>query len=655
MKYKYPEIRKSDLVEDRFGYKLKAPYTWLRDTKDPEVLDFTRRENEFTDQWFDEDEVNAMIEKLTAEHVPEHPFSISPWKDGYIATESHEGNYSIISLNENFEKTETLFKRYDLPERTPFGADPCPVNEDILAIMAQVDGAPRPDNIIYDFANSKIRKILPMTFSGVWSKKKEVFYSPSTKTEGSSSKTFIQKYDVKSDTLEEVFTFDGNAIFGSTYCSADGKMIIFSFAANYSQEYFFAYDEETGMITPINEESPLMIAYVDSIAGKHYFVSFEEDPHGKLITIPFGKDISASEIIYEEKEAFIESGFAVNGKIFLFKSKDGAARLYSLSDEKDVDFPDQIISLSLNGDDHNGKILAYDSFTSSPKLFSFDGRDVKTVLGKEENNDDLEVELLFAESVEDKTPIPYYLVHRKDARKDRNNRALIYGYGGYNASMPPWSTEAVSQTNIRSWVTNGGIYVHCLLRGGNEYGSTWHEQGMGLKKKNCYYDFIGIAEQIIADGWTKPEKIAISGCSNGGLLMSALVTMRPDLWGCVIDSVPHTDMIHFADDDRGPMYITEYGDPKGSKEEFEYLLSYSPVHNVKDVAYPAVYIQTGECDNNVPPYHGKSFAATLQEHNQSDNPILLRVLKLGSHDRGQGDVFWRTIAEMHVFMEKNLK
>ena len=137
--------------------------------------------------------------------------------------------------------------------------------------------------------------------------------------------------------------------------------------------------------------------------------------------------------------------------------------------------------------------------------------------------------------------------------------------------------------------------------------------------------------------------------------MSTLVTMRPDLWGCVIDSVPHTDMIHFADDDRGPMYITEYGDPNNSEEEYLYLLSYSPVHNVKDVSYPATYIQTGECDNNVPPYHGKSFAATMQEHNQSDNPILLRVLELGSHDRGQGDVFWRTVAEMHVFMEKNLK
>ena len=159
---------------------------------------------------------------------------------------------------------------------------------------------------------------------------------------------------------------------------------------------------------------------------------------------------------------------------------------------------------------------------------------------------------------------------------------------------------------------------------------------------------------VIAAGWTKPGRITISGASNGGLLMSTLVTMRPDLWGCVIDSVPHTDMIHFSEDDRGPMYVTEYGNPRDSKEMFEYLLSYSPYHNVKPVEYPWVYVQTGELDNNVPPYHGKKFAARMQAENRSDNPILLRVLAEGSHDRGKGEVYWRTIAEMQLFMKHAL-
>lgn len=134
--------------------------------------------------------------------------------------------------------------------------------------------------------------------------------------------------------------------------------------------------------------------------------------------------------------------------------------------------------------------------------------------------------------------------------------------------------------------------------------------------------------------------------------MSALVTMRPDLFGCVIDSVPHTDIIHFVEDDREPMYITEYGNPRESEEMFSYLLSYSPYHNVRKTEYPPFYIQTGECDNNVPPYHGEKFAARLQELNQSENPILLRVLEKGSHDRGSGEAYWKTIAEMQLFVDK---
>jgi prolyl oligopeptidase len=226
----------------------------------------------------------------------------------------------------------------------------------------------------------------------------------------------------------------------------------------------------------------------------------------------------------------------------------------------------------------------------------------------------------------------------------------MYAYGGYNNAMPPSYHNFFVGLDIVDWVKEGNMYVNINIRGGNEYGEKWHTDGYKLKKKNCYYDFIGVSEGLIKDNYTKPENIAICGGSNGGLLMCALLTMRPDLWGCVIASVPHTDMISFAKDDRGPMYITEYGDPE-DKEQFDYFLTYSPFHNIKKVNYPPIYIQTGECDNNVPPYHGKKMAARLQQYNTSDNPILLRVLEKGSHDRGKGEVFIQTISEMQTFIE----
>lgn len=655
MKYEYPKCRKSDLIEDHFGIPLAAPYTWLRDKDDPEVLDYTARQNAFTDSWFSKEEIEAMKAELKAAYKPELPRGLSPWKDGFLASVSHEGNYSIVQLDRNLKTIKTLFRRYDLPERTPFHAEACPLDDNILAIMAQIDAAPRPDNIIYDYEKQEILCILPITFSGVWSKNRKAFYSPTTTVSEDKTQTTIQRWDGEANTVTDILTYPGNSIFGNTAVSEDGKMFIFSFSMNYSEDVFYAYEEETGKLTVLNENEPMELKYIDSMNGNHYFISLKGNDHGSMIAVPFGKTIAEAETVYTEKTAYLKEGFSINGRIFLQAEETAASKLIDPQNGKEVPLPDPVGSLSMTGKDGTCKLFSFETFTERPKILSFDGSSFETKLGEDQAHDDIAVDLLFADSKEDGEKIPYYLVHLKDAENDGQRPALMYGYGGYNISMPPWSAEMVSGTDIAAWVRNDGIYVHCLLRGGAEYGPAWHDAGMGMKKKNCYYDFIGIAEKVMQDGWTCPAKTAISGCSNGGLLMSTLVTMRPDLWGCVIDSVPHTDMIHFAKDDRGAMYVTEYGDPYHSKEEFEYLLSYSPVHNVRPAAYPPVYIQTGECDNNVPPYHGKSFAAMMQENNTSDNPVLLRVLKYGSHDRGQGEVYWQTISEMHVFMKKALK
>lgn len=652
-KYQYPTCRKSNLVENHFGYKLPCPYTWLRNTNDPEVLDFTKRENEFTDAWFNSDEVNQKIEELKKEKVPTLPISISAWKNGYIATEENEGNYSIIELDESFNKNKTLFKRYDLPKRTPFFAESCPTDNNLLGIMAQIDAAPRPDYLAYDVSKGEILASLPLTFSGTWSKRKRYLYAACTEVDGSKSITSIKRYNADQDCIETIFTFPNYSIFGHVIAASDNETIIFAFSKDYSHDYYYSYNEATGKISAINDSNALEISYVDTIDHKHYFITHENTIHGVLLCVEEGKTIDEATTVIPESEYFLENGFTLNNHLFLLQAKDACSYLYEVSKLSFINLPEQISNVEIAGKGKDFMIFSIDSFTSYPQLYKFDGTALSPLTKGQEKNSNIVVDLKWATS-NDGTHVPYYFVHLRNASCNSSNPTMMYGYGGYNISMPPQSVERVSQTNIRSWVENGGIYVHTLLRGGNEYGPKWHESGMGMNKKNCYADFIAIAEQVIAEKWTSPKHIVITGCSNGGLLMSTLVTMRPDLWGCVIDSVPHTDMIHFVEDDRGAMYITEYGDPRESKESFEYFLSYSPVHNVKKVDYPPTYIQTGECDNNVPPYHGKSFAATMQEYNTSDNPILLRVLKLGSHDRGQGEVFWKTIAEMHIFIDKSL-
>ena len=231
----------------------------------------------------------------------------------------------------------------------------------------------------------------------------------------------------------------------------------------------------------------------------------------------------------------------------------------------------------------------------------------------------------------------------------------MYGYGGYAAASNPWSVDMVTGHNVVEWVRKGRIYVHCILRGGCEYGTAWHEAAMKDRKKNAFYDFIDTARYLVTSGWTRAEKIVATGLSNGGLLMTAITTISPEDFGVVVASVPHTDMLRFREDPRGMMYITEYGDPKGSEDMFRYMLSYSPYHNIRpDTVYPSLYVQTGEMDNNVPPYHGKKFAVRMQREADEAHPVLLQVLAHGSHDRGVGDEYFLNIAQMQTFVEVEL-
>lgn len=401
----------------------------------------------------------------------------------------------------------------------------------------------------------------------------------------------------------------------------------------------------------------MQVEYIDTIDDCHYFISKENSNLGELLVVEKGQTLQQAKVVRAEKTEVLDGGFVLNRKLYLTMMDNVSAKIVCVKKdgETEIPLPAKFGTLSLSGRTEDAAYFTFESFAFPPVLLRFDGERMEIAMrSSDESYPDVVVEQLFAPSESDGKMIPYFMVRRKDVKPDGQTPTWIYGYGGYNIPALPWATDKVGGLDITRWAMQGGIYVMATLRGGSEYGTGWHEEGMMFHKKNCYGDFFGVTQKLIDDGWTNPKKIVICGCSNGGLLVSTLVTMRPELFGCVIDSVPHTDMIHFTEDARGPMYITEYGNPRESKEMFEYILSYSPYHNVKQTSYPSVYIQTGECDNNVPPYHGKKFAARMQECNQSENPVLLRVLAKGSHDRGSGEAYWQTIAEAQLFVKKAL-
>lgn len=653
-KYTYPECKTVDVVEDWFGTPLPDPYAWLKQAKEAEVLDFVARENAYTDAYFDDAAVQQKMAALKAAKLPELPRGLAAYRDGYVGTINESGNYCIHILDKDLNSNGLFPAIKGMEEYTTFEVAPSPVDDRYVAAMMQYPGASRPVIVVYDTAEEKVLFKSDMTFSYCWSKGNGCLYTSTTESnsEAQTCITRFVRYDPKTGAEEVVYSDDRYCIFGQVYSSDDGAYVMALLSQDYCCGVWAAVNTLTGETSLICSE-PTEWYYIDSRDGKHYFVTMSDAKNGAVIAV--SNDGSVTTVLAGQDAYILESGFVSDGKIYILAKKDVSSAILSLETGCEVALPGEFSAVSLLGKCGDSAILVYESFLNAPEVFLFQNETFRSIRKTDGRTwPDLTVEQKFIPSA-DGTKIPCYVVSRKDLVKDGNAPAVMYAYGGYNISMPPWYREMVTNLSIPDWVSGGGVYVHLNLRGGNEYGAAWHEAGMGMTKRHCYEDFISIAEAMIAEGYTSKGKIGITGCSNGGLLMSALVTMRPDLWGCVIDSVPHTDMIHFAEDDRGPMYITEYGNPRQSKEMFEYLLSYSPYHNVRAVDYPPTYIQTGEMDNNVPPYHGKKFAARMQAMNTSDHPILLRVLAKGSHDRGQGEVFWQTISEMQLFLEQHLK
>lgn len=657
----YPACEKKDFQTEYFGHKVEDPYRWLTDNHDPEVLAWVKAENACTDEWFEKEKLEAKIQALKKGKRRPLYSAISKWRDGFLAAKREDGYPVVVKLSQDMQAEEIIAERGTLPEYTPYSATACPKEQKYLALYGLKDEAARPSVLIIDCEKREIVETIKGTFNYAWSASDLVLYYSETVSDAKTQESYSRMCAYHADTgvTECVFEDREYSVLGDVHVASDEHTILFEYWSDYSHSRYFSYDEMTKEVRSINGDHAAEMRYIDTKAGEHYFIMKEDAPFGKLIAIAQGKSLQDARVLREEGEEVLDSGFMLDGRVYLMSLKAACARLICLQEEeqavqeREVKLPEEIGTLTVCGSAGGKKYFQYQSFVMPPALLEFDGKTMKTVLKSSDvSHPDVITEQRYAKSVKDGREIPYFVVRRKDLKPEECKAVWMYAYGGYNFSEVPAYEMPCTGLRVAEWAEDKGIYILASIRGGNEFGSQWHEEGMGLLKKNCYYDMIGIAEQMIEEGWTRKGEVIVTGASNGGLMVSALVTMRPDLFGCVIGSVPHTDMLQFAEDDRGPMYITEYGNPRESEEMFKYLLSYSPYHNVKQIAYPWIYLQTGECDNNVPPYHGKKFAARLQELNQSDAPILLRVLKDGSHDRGAGEVFWRTTAEMQLFADE---
>lgn len=379
---------------------------------------------------------------------------------------------------------------------------------------------------------------------------------------------------------------------------------------------------------------------IEVIGDKIYFATNDGAPKYHIMTADTKapKRENWQELI-PEQESVLDGAEVIGGKLFLTYNKDASnhAYIYSLDgkEEKEIKLPTLgTVSFSGNKDDKE-VFYGFTSFTFPGSTFKYDMDKNESTLYRapkvDFNPEDFVTEQIFYPS-KDGTKIPMFLTYKKGLKKDGTNPVFLYGYGGFNINLNPGFS-----TNRLPFLENGGIYAQTNLRGGGEYGEEWHLAGTKMNKQNVFDDFIGAAEYLIKENYTNKNKIAIVGGSNGGLLIGACVNQRPDLFAVAIPQVGVMDMLRYHKFTIGWNWASDYGTSEDSKEMFEYLLAYSPLHTIKNdgTPYPAIMITTADHDDRVVPAHSFKYAATLQAANTGDKPKLIRIESKAGHGAGK--------------------
>jgi prolyl oligopeptidase len=397
---------------------------------------------------------------------------------------------------------------------------------------------------------------------------------------------------------------------------------------------------------------------VDNLEDKFVLLTDREAPMKKIVLAEAKSPAPENwvTLVPEKAEAVMRASL-VGGKMFVSYLKDASTHVfqYDLSGnlEKEIEFPALGSASGFDGKKED-KILFYtfESFTYPPTIYKYDIESgASTVFRKTEvrfNPEDFEAKQVFYAS-KDGTRIPMFIVRRKGLKLDGKRPTYLYGYGGFNISQIP--RFDVSKIILPE---NGGVYAVANLRGGGEYGEEWHKAGMLKNKQNVFDDFIAAAEYLIKEKYTYPDKLAIAGGSNGGLLVGACMTQRPELFRVALPAVGVMDMLRFHKFTVGWGWVVEYGS-SDNEEHFSYLYAYSPLHNIKDgVSYPATLVTTADHDDRVVPAHSFKFIATLQEKHKGKNPVLIRIDTKSGHGASSVTKAIEQLTDTWAFTFKNL-
>ncbi len=672
----YPQTKKVDIVDDYHGTAVADPFRWLEDDNAPEVKAWVEEQNRLTFAYLEGTPCRAKIAKRLEElfNYPRYrvPFRV--------------GEYYFFAKNDGLQNQSVFYYHKGLDGEPQVFLDPNSLSPDgtvrvrllresqdnrYMTISRSEAGSDWSEIRVMEIAT---RRELPdrlrwVKFSGTGWSGDGFFYcrydqpkpGEELKAKNENQKVYFHRLGDPQERDLLVFADPQHPLrYYSAEVSEDGRFLLLSISeGTRGSEIHYRdlgkKDDPFHLLCPGFEFDYILI---DNIGGSFLVLTNDGALNYRLVRIE-GADPAREnwKTVIPEKEDVLEGVTAVGGKLFCQYLKDVTTRVkqHDLDGklEREIELPGLGSASGFSGKKED-KVLFYSftSFNYPSVIFQYDiaGGESKLFRKSEAkfSPEAYEVKQVFYNS-KDGTRVPMFIVHRKGLARDGGRPAFLYGYGGFNSSETPY----FSADNL-VFLENGGVYAVANLRGGGEYGEAWHKAGMLDKKQNVFDDFIAAAEYLVAEKYTRPDRLAISGASNGGLLVGAVMTQRPDLFQVALPDVGVMDMLRYQKFTVGWGWSVEYGSSDNA-EQFKYLYAYSPLHNLKQgVSYPATLVTTADHDDRVFPAHSFKFIAALQEKHQGENPVLIRIETRSGHGSSNLRKAIELSADTWAFVFKNL-
>jgi prolyl oligopeptidase len=649
----YPATQKINQVDDYFGTLVADPFRWLEDENSEETKNWVTAQNELTFGYLkslnQRDQIKARLNELW--NYPKYSAPFKKHSKYYFYKNDGIQNQSILYMQETLESNPKVV------------IDPNKFSEDGTSSLTNFTiskdgkyaayGVSKAGSDWKEFFVLDLDKMERMTdqlkwikFSGIAWHGNGFYYTrydaPKDGNILSAKNEFAKVYYhrlgdpqekdqlIHQDTKNATVSFYANT-------TEDEKFLVLSETKTTSGNgLYYKRTDKKGSFIKLADGFDYDYSVIDNDGDDLLILTNEKAPRYKLVKVNTNNPNKWTEIL-PQKEEVLSSVTIAGGKIIATYMKDVTSKAYVYNMEGRL-----LNEIALNGlgiiNSFNGRktdneaFYTFSTFTAPPLIFKYNVDENKSELFRKSeikfNSADYETKQVFYNS-KDGTKIPMFIVHKKGLELDGNNPTMLYGYGGFNISVTP-----SFKVDNAVFLENGGIYAVANIRGGGEYGKDWHQSGTQLQKQNVFDDFIAAAEYLINQKYTSAPKLAISGRSNGGLLVGAVMTQRPDLFKVALPGVGVLDMLRYHTFTIGYAWATDYG-RSDEEQHFHNLIKYSPLHNVKEVSYPATMVTTADHDDRVVPAHSYKFISAIQEKHKGENPVLIRIDVNAGHGAGK--------------------